>query len=1277
MPLHLFMFNSLKSLPTARHRIAALLGCGLASLMAAAVSHAQTSAPATAPATTNIVTMPTPPAKKPMATKPAAVTFPEDAGLQSVALLDFGATAKESGTPMNADWPANGTLAADAGRGGVLMGGPLTGGRIDIRIIIPVDLKAIEVTPLDYHGTQQPKTIDIFVDGKPSLKDVQLPHNPGVPFRIPLVAHAQNVGILITDSYPPETPDEAGKKPTDYGGWSRLRVIASTDVASQLKAVENYSVATSQDFIEATSNSSTTNGKVKVVGQPRQSTGHPNTLWDKEDVEHYKKMLTENKELKAQFDGLQKALDLRMTQPIDVPQGIKNEKGEWSHLSDAKTDPVTNTLYGAVHNQLCLDIANLGIMWQLTGDNKYADFAKKILLAYADAYPTYGIGARPGFAHAPSVVYDQVLGDAIWFVPLARGYDFIHDYTGITPDERKHIEDDFIKPEAKWIVQNHSMLEASTNWSAIGTSAVLTAGYATDDQDLINTALYGINGTADKPTGGLYDRHFSGKAIQPDGLWVEGAMGYQFMALQALVMDAETLWHHNIDMYSYRDGALKRLFDSPIQYSYPDLTTPAMHDSHHGSILGVDSFLYEYAYRRYQDPAYVPILNQVGRHLDTHYQQFPVSVLYDRDRDAKSTPPEWTSENFFDVGYGILRLTTPKGINSVLLAYGPEGSHSHPDELTLDIYALNGQLMVAPGSIWYELPLYHHWYHTTFAHPTMTIDELDQQMTIGGKPISSRQLVYGSADTMGIQRASNDESYPGVTMDRSVFLTANYVGDLFAGFAKLPRKMDLTYHIRGKFSSDLPLEAWSFPEPVENGYNSLTNVRHTTAPTSKPWSATLDRDGNIARFVAAGGTPTEVIVGDGHYELETPPTIVERRTVASTIFGNAIDISGTKDGYVKSVAQEGGLDAGYGLLKVTTPKGVDLCFASYRPGNYQDKAGNLQTDALQALVQMDGAHPTAFYLGGGKTLKVGKDSIQRSAPGLAYIEKADTGGYVVANPSSSDTTIIVALPALKGMEAYALDSDEQRTGPLQIDTTSGTVSVPLKAGAKAEFAPKNATSIFAYRTDLLRKREEAAEAALAKAKSDCEARTKVAEAAAKANPAPANTILVDNAAAFTSQGGGEIKTSDSKRGAIGTAISSWDAEGHWLEWTFDAPADGYYNLSLCYCSELDQIGREISINGEVQEPSAPMELPTTGGYANGSDDWRVFTAINPTNDQPLLLKLKAGKNVIRLTNLNGRSANINYVAITSPDVKVTRDILAAKAPTAPIASEQVAPPVVK
>jgi hypothetical protein len=184
------------------------------------------------------------------------------------------------------------------------------------------------------------------------------------------------------------------------------------------------------------------------------------------------------------------------------------------------------------------------------------------------------------------------------------------------------------------------------------------------------------------------------------------------------------------------------------------------------------------------------------------------------------------------------------------------------------------------------------------------------------------------------------------------------------------------------------------------------------------------------------------------------------------------------------------------------------------------------------------------------------------------------------------------------------------------------------------------------------------DAASPKVREECVARTKISEAEAKAKPAPANTVNVVAAGDFSAEGGGNVKLSTTKWGAVGKTVYGWDTLGHWLEWTVNAPTEGYYYLTLCYCSPMDKIEREITVNGDVQEPFAPMVFPSTHGWANDSDNWSLFTALNPVTQQPLLLKLKQGKNVIRLTNMNGRGISVNYLAVTSPDVKATREMLA-------------------
>jgi len=344
------------------------------------------------------------------------------------------------------------------------------------------------------------------------------------------------------------------------------------------------------------------------------------------------------------------------------------------------------------------------------------------------------------------------------------------------------------------------------------------------------------------------------------------------------------------------------------------------------------------------------------------------------------------------------------------------------------------------------------------------VDEKPQEDFFNNQNSHARadQVVFGPASTVGIQRASTNSVYSGVTLDRAVFMTSGYLADLFGAFSAEPHQYDLAWHIRGEVNSDLKFTPLTFPEPVAKGYNTLTNVRQAVADNA-PWSVTLTREGHSARLHAAKAPATQVIVGDGGFYVDstskenngkpTAPTILERREkTTSTIYGNALDYSDSKDGYVKNVTQEGGLDVGYGLLRVQTTNGTDLCFASYRPGNYN--AEGLQTDALQAFVQMSGRDVQTLYLAGGKSLQVGGASITRSEEGLTYVEKTATGSYLVGNPSSAAATVTVTLPALAGLKAFNLDDAGKRTGPadVQAGSTPDSFTIPLKPSSKVEFA---------------------------------------------------------------------------------------------------------------------------------------------------------------------------------------------------------------------------------
>jgi hypothetical protein len=283
------------------------------------------------------------------------------------------------------------------------------------------------------------------------------------------------------------------------------------------------------------------------------------------------------------------------------------------------------------------------------------------------------------------------------------------------------------------------------------------------------------------------------------------------------------------------------------------------------------------------------------------------------------------------------------------------------------------------------------------------------------------------------------------------------MADIFGGFDTAPHTYDLAWHIRGTMTTSLKTDPFQFPAPMTNGYESISDATH--ASTDQPWNATATLPkGKPVRFFAAGGAPTDVIIGNGHFRNEEkkdekPPVILERRTGQNNvIFGNAADISGDADPYLKSIAQEGSLDLGYGLLKISTTEGTDICFSSYRPGSYS--SGDFSTDGAQAFVRMNGKDAQALYLAGGTMLKTAAGSIARSSPGLAYVEKTSSGSYIVGNPSPSDATVTVTLPSLAGLKSFNLDDKGQQTGPATVakGTDANSAVLTLKAGSKVEFA---------------------------------------------------------------------------------------------------------------------------------------------------------------------------------------------------------------------------------
>ena len=210
--------------------------------------------------------------------------------------------------------------------------------------------------------------------------------------------------------------------------------------------------------------------------------------------------------------------------------------------------------------------------------------------------------------------------------------------------------------------------------------------------------------------------------------------------------------------------------------------------------------------------------------------------------------------------------------------------------MAIDVYALGDQTMPFPGVIFpYGNPLDFNWYWITLGNNALVVDGTSQLYNANkykypkGTPDPvGIQLVFAPASTFGMERAWSNTIQPGVIEDRSVFLTPNYLADIFGGFSDAPAPVRHRLAHPRQDDHHASRQAYAFPSPAAPGYNAITNLTHAT--TDQAWTATVATLNNqTIRFLAPGGTSTDVFLGNGHYftkhatDDEFPPVIVERR----------------------------------------------------------------------------------------------------------------------------------------------------------------------------------------------------------------------------------------------------------------------------------------------------------------------------------------------------------------------------------------------------------------
>jgi hypothetical protein len=374
------------------------------------------------------------------------------------------------------------------------------------------------------------------------------------------------------------------------------------------------------------------------------------------------------------------------------------------------------------HDRLSIAAGTLGVAYALTGDARYASRAAEILRGYAeryDAYPEHkGVNKND-----TGKVMGQRLSEAMWLIPLIESYDYIYHSPALTTADKQRIETQLIRSAVTFIRRRGSAAAeaaerdssnpgwrttapkkgSAANWLLFYNAATMMAGAVMNDQDLKDLAAADF-------------RHLLFNGIGSDGMWEEGAIGYQFFAMSALTGGLETAARQGIDLWSFDNNRMKRLYDSPLRYAYPDGSAPGINDSGRTRFGDWSTMTYDYAYLRYGDPSYAFLVNASPRQLQTSQAVYFPTRIYNPVPEPKAI--SFPSTVFESLGYSILRA--PR--TYALMDYGPHGgTHGHFDKLNLILFATNAngkgdELGGEPRFYRYEDPLHGEWTRQTVAH---------------------------------------------------------------------------------------------------------------------------------------------------------------------------------------------------------------------------------------------------------------------------------------------------------------------------------------------------------------------------------------------------------------------------------------------------------------------------------------------------------------------------------------------------------------------------------